>query len=238
VVLCKKKKALSLEDFEKQYGCHWIWTALDPESKLLISFFIGQRTLEDCKLFIEDVVSRVKTKPLFTSDELSHYQTTLADKFSHFEEQEKTGQRGRPRKPKQVIDPELMYATVHKTRENGNIIKVEHNIVFGDHKDIFRILDSSKVSKTINTSFIERSNLTLRSHAKNLVRKTICFAKQVQGLTAQVSIAATYYNFSKTHSALTIKDADNKKIRRTPAMAANIIDYVWSLGEILSHPMI
>ena len=153
--LCKKKKALSREDFKQQYGRHWIWITLDPESKLLVSFFIGQRTLKDCKLFIEDVVKRVKTKPLFTSDELSHYQTTLADKFSHFEEQEKTGQRGRPRKPKRVIDPELMYATVHKTRENGKIIKVEHNIVFGDHEEIFRILDSSKVSKAINTSFIE-----------------------------------------------------------------------------------
>lgn len=193
--------------------------------------------MEDCKLFINDVVKRINSKPLFTSDELYHYQTTLSDKFSHFEEQEKTGRRGRPKKPKKVVDPELKYATVHKTRENGKVVKVEHNIVFGDQEEIFRILDSSKVSKTINTSFIERSNLTLRTHAKNLARKTICFAKQLQGLTAQLSIAATYYNFSKTHSGLTIKDADNKKIRRTPAMAANIIDYAWPLGEILLYPM-
>ena len=235
--LCKKKKALSQEDFEQQYGRHWIWTAIDPESKLLISFFIGHRTLEDCKLFIEDVMARVKTKPLFTSDELSHYQTTLANKFSYFEEQAKTGKRGRPRIPKRVVDPDLMYATVHKTRENGKVVKVEQNIIFGNPEDIFRILDKSKVSKTINTSFIERSNLTLRNHVKNLVRKTICFAKEMQGLTAQLSIAATYYNFSKTHSSLTLKGTDNKKIRRTPAMAANILDCVWPLEKILAHPM-
>lgn len=182
-------------------------------------------------------MERVKTKPLFTSDELSHYQTTLADKFSHFEEQAKTGKRGRPKMPKQVIDPELMYATVHKTRENGKVVKVEHNIVFGDPEDILRILDLSKVSKTINTSFVERSNLTLRSHVKNLARKTICFAKQMIGLSARLSIVAAYYNFSKVHSGLTIKDADNNKIRRTPAMAAKIIDCVWPLGEMLAHPM-
>ncbi len=176
---------------------------------MLISFFIGQRTLEDCKLFIEDVMDRVKTKHLFTSDELSHYETTLADKFSHFEEQEKT----------------------------GKVVKVEQNIVFGNPEDVFRILDESTVSKTIKTSFIERSNLTLRNHAKNLVRKTICFAEEMQGLTAQLSIAATYYNFSKTHGGLTLKGADNKKIRRTPAMAANILNRVWPLGEILAHPM-
>jgi IS1 family transposase len=52
--LCKKKKALSEEEFEGEYGRHWIWTALDPESKLIISFFVGQRTLQDCELFIKD----------------------------------------------------------------------------------------------------------------------------------------------------------------------------------------
>lgn len=140
--------------------------------------------------------------------------------------------------PKQVIDPELKYATVHKTRENGKVVKVEHNIVFGDPEDILRILDLSKASKTINTSFIERLNLTLRSHVKNLSRKTICFAKEIQGLSAQLSIVAAYYNFSKAHCGLTIKDVYNKKIRRTPAMAAGIINRVWPLGEILAYPMI
>jgi len=104
-------------------------------------FFIGHRTLEDCKLFIEDVMARVKTKPLFTSDELSHYQTTLANKFSYFEEQAKTGKRERPRIPKRVVGPDLMYVTVHKTRENGKVVKVEQNIIFGNPEDIFRILD-------------------------------------------------------------------------------------------------
>ena len=234
--LCKKKKALSREDFEQQYGRHWIWTALDPESKLLISFFIGQRTLEDCKLFIEDLAGRIKTRPLFTSDELAHYQTTLAGQFSTFEEQAKTGKRGRPRVARQVVDPELMYATVHKTRENGKVVKVTRNIVFGDTEKVSKILDSSPVSKTINTAFVERSNLTLRNHSKNLTRKTICFAKRREGLHAQLCIVATYYNFSKPHSGLTLNTV-GKKIRRTPAMAAKIIDRVWLLDEILAHPM-
>jgi IS1 family transposase len=62
--LCKKKKALSDEDFQKQYGRYWIWASLDPESKLIINFFIGQRTLEDCKAFIKELVKRIRSKPL------------------------------------------------------------------------------------------------------------------------------------------------------------------------------
>jgi IS1 family transposase len=236
--LCKKKKALSDEDFEKSYGRHWIWAALDPESKLLINFFVGQRTLDACRLFIKDLVSRIKTKPLFTSDELPHYQTALLENFSHLETQPKTGQRGRPKNPKVIVDPELIYATVHKTRDNGKVVKVERNVIFGDPKLIDQIIEASDVSKSINTSFIERSNLTFRNHCRKLTRKTLCFAKEKQALEAQVNISTTYYNFSKPHRSLTLKDTGGKQIKRTPAMAANIIDRVWPIKEILAYPMI
>ncbi len=235
--LCKKKKALSGEDFEKEYGRHWIWAALDPESKLLINFFIGQRTLEDCRLFIKDLVARIRTKPLFTSDELPHYQTALAEQFSHLEDHPKTGKRGRPKNPKVVIDPELKYATVHKTRENGKVVKVERKVIFGDPKLIDQTIEASTVSKTINTSFIERFNLTLRNHNRKLTRKTLCFAKRKQALEAQATIVITYYNFSRPHRSLTLRSSNGKRIKRTPGMAANIIKRIWPVGDILAYPI-
>jgi IS1 family transposase len=235
--LHKKKKAVCDEDFEKEYGRHWLWASLDPESKLVINFFIGQRTLEDCKLFIKDLISRIQSKPLFTSDELPHYRTALAEQFSHLENQPKSGKRGRPKKPKVVIDPELKYATVHKTRDNGRVVKVERKIIFGDPRLIDQIIEASKTSGTINTSFIERANLTLRNHNRKLTRKTLCFAKIKQALVAQTSIVITYYNFSKPHRSLTLKSFIGKRIKRTPAMAAKLIDRIWPMGEILTYPL-
>jgi len=237
VDLCKKKKALSDEDFEQEYGRHWIWASLDPESKLIINFFIGQRSLEDCTVFIADLVERIRTKPLFTSDELPHYQTALVEHYSHCEAHPKTGKRGRPRKPKVVIDHDLKYATVHKIRENGKVIRVERTIVFGDPETIEQILKASRVSSGINTSFIERSNLTLRNHNRKLTRKTLCFAKQKQALEAQTTIIITYYNFSLPHRGLTLRDSLGRRIKRTPAMAADLIDRIWPMGEILAYPM-
>ena len=111
---------------------------------MIISFFVGQRTLEDCDLFMKDLIARIRTKPLFTSDELPHYQAALAKHFSHLEDQPKTGKRGRPRKPKIVIDPELKYTTVHKTRDNGRVVKVERKEIFGDPKVIDTDFDSDK----------------------------------------------------------------------------------------------
>ena len=75
--LCKKREALSDEVFERQNDCHWIWESLVPESKLIIGFFIEQRTLEDFKSSIHEFIGRIRSKPLFTSDEFPHYGTAF-----------------------------------------------------------------------------------------------------------------------------------------------------------------
>ena len=185
-----------------------------------------------------DLLNRIKTKPLFTSDELPHYETVLLEIFGHLEEQPKTGKRGRPRKPKIAVDPEFKYVTVHKTRENGKVVKVERNIVFGDQNVIDQIIKKSEVSNTINTSFIERVNLTLRNHNKKLARKTLCFAKLKQALESQMNIIVAYYNFSKPHRSLTLRDEKDKPHKRTPAMVAGLMDRIWPMKEILTYPVL
>jgi len=235
--LCKKKKALYDEDFEQQYGRHWIWASLDPESKLIINLFIGQRSLADCKSFIQELIGRIRSKPLFTSDELPNYETALVEQFIHLETYPKTDKRGRPKKPRLVIDPDLLYATVHKTRDNGKVVKVDRTVIFGDPTRIDHAIAASKVSARLNSSFIERVNLTLRNHNRKLTRKTLRFAKRKQSLKAQTTIVVTYYNFSKPHRGLTLRSSIGKRIQRTPTMAANLIDRIWPMGEILAYPI-
>ena len=193
--------------------------------------------MEDCRVFIEDLTGRIRSKPLFTSDELPHYRTALLEHYSHPEDQPKTGKRGRPKKPRVVIDPELKYATVHKTREHGKVVKVERKIIFGRQESIDQTIEASKISNTINTSFIERANLTLRNHSRKLTRKTLCYAKVKKSLEAQTHIVVTYYNFSKSNRGLTLKNLNGRRIKRTPAMAANLMDRIWPIKEVLAYPM-
>jgi hypothetical protein len=175
---------------------------------------------------------------LFTSDELPHYETALVEHFSHLETQPKTGNQGLPKKQRVVIDPELLYTTVHKTRDNGKMVKVNRTVIFGNPKRIDHAIEASNVRNRINISFIERTNLTLRNHNRKLTRKTLCFAKIKQSLEAQTTIVVTYYNFSTPHRGLTLISSMGKKIKRTPAIAANIIDHIWPMGEILAYPIV
>jgi len=203
----------------------------------LITFYVGRRTLDDCRHLISDLAAKLNSKPLFVSDELPHYKEALENQYGTYVEQPRTGKRGRPQKPKLIVDPELKYATVHKTRENGKIVKVERRILYGNESTIEDILSSSMVSKTINTAFLERTNLSLRAHNGRLTRKTLSFSKEKSYLSASTAITSVYYNFSLPHGGLTLKDENGNKTKRTPAIAANLIERVWPLEEILKYPM-
>jgi hypothetical protein len=132
--------------------------------------------------------------PLFVSNELSHYAAVLAEEFSHTEPVPRTGKRGRPANPKKVIDEDLTDAAVKKTRQKGTVVKVERQVIFGTSAKIQCYLNKSP-SNTINTSYIERSSLSLRLWDAHLVCNSLKFAKLVELLIAKLSINILWYNF-------------------------------------------
>ena len=193
---------------------------------------IGKRKENEAKELINNVLNKTTgSLPLFTSDELPHYKNALAEAHTTLIPVEKTGKRGRPQKPKTQIDSKLLYATVHKTRENSRIVNIERRIVFGDEQKINEKLESSTVSKVINTSYVERVNLSIRQHCRRLTRKTNGFSKKRKNLTAQILLVMAYYNLVLQHRSLTFKGGP----RRTPAMAANLTNHKWSMGELLTY---
>lgn len=198
----------------------------------MVHAVIGKRTEEQARVFISGLLGKLSgPPPLFTSDELPHYKTALAQSHSTLIPVPHTGKRGRPKKPIPRIDPELMYATVHKTRKKGRVIKVERLIVFGKEQEIYNTLEHSPVSQTVNTSYVERNNLNLRQHSRRLTRKTNGFSKVKRNLEAQVILVMAYYNFVRPHCSLRIKG----KGERTPAMKAELTDRVWSMSELMTY---
>ncbi len=91
------------------------------------------------------------------------------------------------------------------------------------------------ISNTINTSYIERSNLTFRQNDANLQRKTLKFAKNMDYFKAKLNITIFHYNFIKPHWSLS-KNKDKTFTATTPAMKANITDKQWSFKYGLGYP--
>jgi IS1 family transposase len=220
---------------EKEYGRTWIWTALDSNTRLIISFLVGNRTLEDCEKFIKDLAGKIDNKPLFVSDELPHYKAAILEEYHVLKDFEKTCKRGRPKNIVKEIDSGIDYAIVHKTRTNGKVVKVETRIVYGTEESVAKKLERS-VSKKINTAYIERSNGTLRLYDSNLQRKTLKFAKEKKLLKAKIGIIKAYYNFVKVHTTLS-RNKDKSETARTPAVTAGVTEKPWTIKYLLEMPL-
>ena len=74
--------------------------------------------------------------PLFVTDGRKYYKPALLDKYSYIKEFQKTGKRGRPKKPKQMPLKKLRYAQVVKERDGKDLISVTKKIIFGDSENI------------------------------------------------------------------------------------------------------
>lgn len=183
---------------------------------------------------LKDLTSRCQCKPLFVSDELPHYGTVLGELFHELIPPVPTGKPGRPRKPEKVIDSDLDYATVHKTRQGARVIKVERKVIHGSEQQVLARLEDSP-SQTINTAYIERSNLDWRLWDAHLTRKAPTAARSIEWLKAKFAICVACYNLIRPHETLS-RGEDRIFRPKTPAMAARVTDHRWTFSELLSYP--
>ena len=150
---------------------------------------------------LQNLASRSRAKPLFVSDELPHYATVLAEQYHAMVPSTPTGKPGRPKNAEQVIDADLDYATVHKTRESGRVVQVDRRVVYGSEQSVRdRLADSP--SQKINTAYIERSNLNWRLWDAHLARKSLTFARSLRWLRAKFAIVVSCYNLIRPHGTL------------------------------------
>jgi hypothetical protein len=192
----------------------------------VLSAVVGKRTEENARQLVHEVRERTDGRflNLITSDEHSAYATAIAAVYAE------TGPDGERRLP-----PELVYATVHKTRVKGRVVKVTPRLVFGTLVSLAAALVWAALD-FVNTVFVERSNGTDRGRNSRKVRKTYRFSKD-WGVHQAVSYFTLYSsNFCCPVRTLRVEVAPRRYRQRTPAMAAGLADQVWSLEEWLLFP--
>lgn len=193
------KKDPTIMERNRDAGDVWTWTAIDADSKLCISFMVGGRDAATAYAIMSDVKSRMANRVQMTTDQLSIYLKAVDRSFG--------------------LDVD--YAMLQKIYAGGQdgryspaeCIGAKKVIVTGDPED-----------KHISTSFVERSNLSMRMGIRRFTRLTNAFSRKLENHAAAVALYFMWYNFGRVHMSL----------RVTPAMEAGIADHVWTAAEIVA----
>ena len=161
------------------YGDVWTWTAIDADTKLVPTWYVGRRNAEDAAAFIEDLAGRLANRVQLTTDGHRAYLTAVAGAFG--------GEIDYAQLVKLYgTDPEA-----EKRYSPSACIGTDTTVVSGDP-------DPAHVS----TSYVERQNLTMRMGMRRFTRLTNVFSKKVENLAHAVSLHFMYYNFARVHQTL------------------------------------
>jgi IS1 family transposase len=223
----------------------WVWTAIDPESKLLLSTQVGPRTLAMAQAVLHQIAQLLAPGcvPLFLSDGNPNYLPAIVSHFGHWVQPPRRQTFGPAPKPRWMPWPELLYAQVVKKMRRRRIVEVKHLVVLGTQVAVEQVLRTC--GWLINTSFVERLNLSLRQRVAAIRRRSSTSCKGEAGLAHQLALFHVYYNFVLPHASLRQALAEpmptngsgSAKLWRqcTPAMAAGLTDHIWSLKEVLFY---
>ena len=112
---------------------HWVWTAIDAQSKLLLAIAVGPRTQAMAQRFVHQVVQVLAPGcvPLFPTDGFKEYLIALLTHFGHWVQPERRQTKGLAPKPRWMPLPQLLYAQVIKTTRRRRLVRVRHRVVFG-----------------------------------------------------------------------------------------------------------
>ena len=165
-------------------GDTWTWTAIDADSKLIVSYLVGGRDAEYAYEFMQDVASRLANRVQLTSDGHGPYLGAVEDAFGD----------------------DVDFATLIKiygTAPEGPR-RYSPAICKGTRKD--RVTGNPD-RQHVSTSYVERQNLTMRMHMRRFTRLTNGFSKKIENHAHAVALHFMFYNFAKIHKTLRVTPA-------------------------------
>jgi IS1 family transposase len=179
-----KQKNVSEEKMAAGWGDVWTWTALDADSKLIVSYLVGQRGADWAKAFLEDVASRVSNRIQLTTDGHHVYVDAVENAFgADVDYAMLIKLYGNP------VNPDTRYSP-------GEVIGIDTKVIVGRPDP-----------KHISTSYVERQNLTMRMSMRRFTRLTSGFSKKLANHEHMLAIYFMYYNYCRVHQTLRVTPA-------------------------------
>jgi len=184
-------------------GDVWTWTALDADSKLIVQWFVGDRSGGTAKLFIDDLASRLVGRAQLTSDGHRPYLEAIEGAFG----------------------ADIDYAMLQKIYGTSSEGQKRYSPAecIGIRKD--RITGNPDRAH-VSTSHVERSNLSMRMHMRRYTRLTNGHSKKFENHCHMVALYTVWYNFVRTNSAVRMPPAMAAGIASSPMSMADVVGLI------------
>jgi IS1 family transposase len=188
------------------YGDVWTWTAIDADTKLVPSWYIGTRDAQSAYEFLHDLKIRLAHRIQITTD----------------------GHRAYAQAVEEVFGSDVDYGMLVKIYGKPQLNETRYSPTecVGAEKHIMQGLPSDE---KISTSYVERQNLTMRMSMRRFTRLTNAFSKKIENLEHAVGLHFMWYNFCRPHKALNMK----RSLGVTPAMAAGVATKAWTIEDLI-----
>lgn len=212
----------------------------------MVSLVVGRRTSATFQTVFRDFYDRTDgyLPELIITDEYSAYFTVIIAMYGvakedlELTEAEKEAY-GWTEMPPVYLPVEINYATVHKERANGRMVRVEPRVVLGTAQQIQAVLDAGDTAPTINVSYVERYHGTQRHFNARKKRKAYTFSKDAVFHGAVTWLVVTAYNWCWKPRTLRVQTQENppRYEYRTPAQVAGLAVAPWDLQQVLAYPI-
>jgi IS1 family transposase len=185
-------------------GDIWTWTALDADSKLIVSWLVGGRDAEYANEFMQDVAGWLANRVQLTTDGRYAYLDAIEGAF------------GADVDFAQLVK---LYGSTPPAKDAQTRYSPPKCV--GAKKERF---EGKPDPRHISTSYVERQNLTMRMSMRRYTRLTNAFSKRIDNHCHALALYFVWYNFARIHTSL----------RVSPAMAAGVTERLWDMTDIVA----
>ena len=179
-----KKKNVTPEQEQQGWGDVWTWTAIDADTKLCVTYYMGDRGRASAHEFMQDCAERIVGRPQITTDAHRPYLQAVEDAFG----------------------ADADYAMLHKIFGASTSDESRYSPATCIGCDI-KVVSGDPDPKHVSTSYVERQNLTMRMSIRRFTRLTNGFSKKLENHGHHMALYFLYYNFCRVHKTLRVTPA-------------------------------